>query len=308
MYRTAFPASAFVVFVLVVSADAANIYDNLRFVIIPELEVLPSESNRLFAQHFLMGENDRIDDVTVRLFRIGEPSGSLTLELWNDSEPGSPEVKLGEFGSVTDVAQIGTDAMDITFEASIGDLTRLEEYWVVLTFADAAVAIDNSIAWSAFSTAAGTNGADNALVSIDNGVSWINSPVSYFAMSVNASLTGDFDGNGTLDSEDIDELTRQSASLLHDPVYDLNEDSFVDSVDVDAWIKDLVNSWIGDANLDGEFNSTDLVALFAAGDYEDGLPMNSTWSTGDFDGDGDFGSGDLIAAFTDGGYELGNAR
>ena len=78
-----------------------------------------------------------------------------------------------------------------------------------------------------------------------------------------------------------------------------------DQQDVRKWIRALKNTWMGDTNIDGEFNSGDLVALFTAGEYEDGIPMNSNWSTGDFDGDGDFGSGDLIAAFADGGFELG---
>ena len=61
----------------------------------------------------------------------------------------------------------------------------------------------------------------------------------------------------------------------------------------------------GDADLDGEFNSGDLVAVFAAGEYEDTIPSNSTWSTGDWNGDHDFTSGDLVVAFADGGYEQG---
>jgi len=55
----------------------------------------------------------------------------------------------------------------------------------------------------------------------------------------------------------------------------------------------------------GEFNSTDLVAVFSAGQYEDTIEDNSTWATGDWNADGDFDSGDLVLAFTDGGYEQG---
>ena len=56
---------------------------------------------------------------------------------------------------------------------------------------------------------------------------------------------------------------------------------------------------------DGEFNSADLVNVFVAGEYEDELVRNSTWSTGDWNGDGEFTSGDFVVAFDDGGFELG---
>ena len=62
---------------------------------------------------------------------------------------------------------------------------------------------------------------------------------------------------------------------------------------------------MGDTNLDGEFNSRDLVRVFQVGEYEDKVLGNSTWATGDWNADADFTSGDLIAAFQDGGYEAG---
>jgi hypothetical protein len=64
---------------------------------------------------------------------------------------------------------------------------------------------------------------------------------------------------------------------------------------------------LGDADLNGSFDSTDLVQVLAFGEYEDGVELNSTWLTGDWDGDGDFTSGDLVVALADGGYEAGAA-
>ena len=66
-----------------------------------------------------------------------------------------------------------------------------------------------------------------------------------------------------------------------------------------------MNTYVGDSNLDGEFNSTDFVVVFTANEYEDGIPNNSGWAEGDWNGDGDFDSSDFVAAFTDGGYEMG---
>ena len=60
---------------------------------------------------------------------------------------------------------------------------------------------------------------------------------------------------------------------------------------------------VGDANGDGLFDSSDLVTVFQAGEYEDGIPNNSTYEEGDWNGDGEFDSGDLVLAFQGGHYE-----
>jgi hypothetical protein len=124
-----------------------------------------------------------------------------------------------------------------------------------------------------------------------------------FFLNRSANPTGDFNENGVLDGPDIDDLTGQSASQTNPAAYDLNGDALVDAADVKVWVKDLFGSWLGDANLDKEFNSTDLVDVLAAGTFE--VDVNSVWSTGDFNGDGRTNSSDLVEALADGGYELG---
>lgn len=119
------------------------------------------------------------------------------------------------------------------------------------------------------------------------------------------SVAGDFNGNGELDANDIDLLSNEAASATPDVSFDLNNDGAVDATDRTVWVKDLKRTWIGDANLDGEFNSSDFVAVFSQGKYEDGIDNNATWAEGDWNGDMDFDSGDFVAAFTDGGFELG---
>ncbi|MCA9197495.1 MAG: hypothetical protein KDA87_08155, partial [Planctomycetales bacterium] len=64
-----------------------------------------------------------------------------------------------------------------------------------------------------------------------------------------------------------------------------------------------IRSTFGDANLDNRFNSSDLVQVFEAGEYEDGIAGNSTWQTGDWNGDGEFDSSDLVFALQFAGYE-----
>ena len=88
---------------------------------------------------------------------------------------------------------------------------------------------------------------------------------------------------------------------------DLTGDSAVDVQDLRFWVNDseIAFTYFGDSNLDGEFNSGDLISVFQAGEYEDGIPLNSGWATGDWNGDAEFDSGDLVLAFQDGGYEQG---
>ena len=62
-------------------------------------------------------------------------------------------------------------------------------------------------------------------------------------------------------------------------------------------------STTGDSNLDGRFDSSDLVRIFQAGEYEDGIPFNSTWAEGDWNGDREFSTADLVFAFKYGNYD-----
>jgi hypothetical protein len=125
----------------------------------------------------------------------------------------------------------------------------------------------------------------------------------YSAAIGEGGLRGDFNADGVLTSADLDDLTTQSAAVTHPAAYDLNADALVDATDIQVWVKDLFNSWIGDADLNGEFNSGDLVSVLASGSYE--ADVDSVWSSGDFNGDGRTNSGDLVAALADGGYEAG---
>ena len=116
---------------------------------------------------------------------------------------------------------------------------------------------------------------------------------------------GDFNSDGILGIDDLDQLSVNIAAGNTDAMYDLDRSGVVNLDDRQYWVTDLKKTWIGDTNLDGAFNSNDLIAIFAAGEYEDGLTQNSTWSTGDWNGDREVDSGDIIAAFSDGGYEAG---
>ncbi len=51
-------------------------------------------------------------------------------------------------------------------------------------------------------------------------------------------------------------------------MFDVNQDGIVDELDLSDWVTTIKHTWFGDANLDGEFNSGDLVQVLAAGKYE----------------------------------------
>ncbi|MBN01768.1 MAG: hypothetical protein CMJ77_21875 [Planctomycetaceae bacterium] len=116
----------------------------------------------------------------------------------------------------------------------------------------------------------------------------------------------DFDGNGTIDVADIDMLSAAVSSGAGEARYDINQDGVVDASDIAAYVEGAcLNTYLGDANLDGQFDSTDFVVVFTAGEYEDAAAGNSTWATGDWNGDSEFNSSDFVAAFVGGGYEVG---
>ena len=120
------------------------------------------------------------------------------------------------------------------------------------------------------------------------------------------SFPGDYNVDGAVDVADID---LQSAEMKKDPAeldlakFDHNNDGMVDLADRQIWVKVFRKSWFGDANLDGEFNTSDFVKVFEAGKYE--TEEEAGWAEGDWDGSGFFDTGDFVKAFQDGGYQQG---
>ncbi|MCA9147698.1 MAG: VCBS repeat-containing protein [Planctomycetales bacterium] len=161
-------------------------------------------------------------------------------------------------------------------------------------------------------------------------------------------VAGDFDGDGDVDIIDVLNdgtsqigwfentvndpsptgqlfAPRQAISIgtrYHDRIFagDLNNDGTLDLAITASRNSNglhlLINTLspppahvIGDVNGDGVFDSSDLVLVFAAGEFEDNRIGNSSFDEGDWNGDGDFTTSDLVAAFQSGGYTAdGEAR
>jgi hypothetical protein len=115
----------------------------------------------------------------------------------------------------------------------------------------------------------------------------------------------DINQDGSCDVLDIDLLTSSIFNGTTTDLMDLNGDGAVDQTDRDVWVRDLMNTYYGDSNLDGEFTTTDLVQVLQSGQFEDSVPGNSSWASGDWSGDLEFNTSDLITAFQDGGFEQG---
>ncbi|MCA9170416.1 MAG: PEP-CTERM sorting domain-containing protein [Planctomycetales bacterium] len=115
--------------------------------------------------------------------------------------------------------------------------------------------------------------------------------------------SGDFNGDGQLTVDDIDELTAAILAGSIDAKYDVDKDGKVNGDDRATWVRTSKKTYFGDANLDGEFNTSDFVTVLGAGKYETGEA--ATWGSGDWDGDGLFSTADLVTALMDGGYEQG---
>lgn len=100
------------------------------------------------------------------------------------------------------------------------------------------------------------------------------------------TLAGDFDDDGWLTIVDIDLLSSEVLAGTNQTSFDLTEDSIVDDADRRAWVEDLAGTFFGDADLDGNVQFFDFLAL------SNSFGRPGGWAQGDFDGNGE-------VAFTD---------
>jgi hypothetical protein len=116
---------------------------------------------------------------------------------------------------------------------------------------------------------------------------------------------GDLNNDNALDLADVFVLSEAIRQGPYVAEFDWVSGGVLDQADLSYWIGEIKRTYIGDADLNGEFNSSDLVRIFTAGGYEDNIERNATWIDGDFNGDREFGTSDLVIAFQDSGYERG---
>ena len=103
------------------------------------------------------------------------------------------------------------------------------------------------------------------------------------------SVPGDFNADRMLTVDDIDLLSAETQKSEPRAWFDLTGDGTVDGNDRDFWITDLKETFVGDANLDGQVDAADLNALALSWQDDDA----TSWGHGDFNGDGLVTSTDL---------------
>ena len=116
------------------------------------------------------------------------------------------------------------------------------------------------------------------------------------------SEIGEFTGDQTVDVDDINRLCEEINSPRQSLAFDLNNDNQVDRGDLDTLVHDILKTSYGDANLDGTFDSEDIVNVFIEGRYLVPSRVPTTWEQGDWNCDGSFDPTDFVDAFIDGGY------
>ena len=112
---------------------------------------------------------------------------------------------------------------------------------------------------------------------------------------VSSSQPCDINGDGICDAADIDAM---SQNVIDGTATDADRTSLIESAGPIGF-----NTYIGDSDLNGQFDEQDIVAAFIAGKYLSGDAAG--WADGDWDGNLTFDDQDFVAAFIAGGYLAG---
>jgi hypothetical protein len=203
--------------------------------------------------------------------------------------PGLVQVRMGAIATVTDAETL--QPLDPLFFRTVDQLFDELQNAIDNSADDIQAEFDNTIGYP-------------TSIRIDFDLFIADEELIYSARDLHVvEKLGDFNRNGLLDVDDLDSLTTAIATGNADVRFDIDQSGVVDLQDRAFWIKDLKHTWIGDANLSGEFTSGDLIDVLAAGTYE--ADVAAGWAAGDFNGDSRFNSSDLVDALADGGYEQG---
>ena len=120
------------------------------------------------------------------------------------------------------------------------------------------------------------------------------------------SMVGcDFENPRPCAGDFIDQLAAAVRNNDQSHEYDFDSNGEVNARDLVHYVEKELDTFIGDSNLDGEFNSADIVHVMRIAEYEDEVSGNSGWVSGDWNGNGDFESDDWVFALSKGNYEQG---
>lgn len=84
------------------------------------------------AQKFVPSVTAKITRATLKLAKVGSPTGNIWIEVYSDNA-GLPDTLLGNISALVDVSTISSSATDINFDWSDGPLlTNGTSYWLVI--------------------------------------------------------------------------------------------------------------------------------------------------------------------------------
>ncbi|MBJ42603.1 MAG: hypothetical protein CMJ80_04825, partial [Planctomycetaceae bacterium] len=105
----------------------------------------------------------------------------------------------------------------------------------------------------------------------------------------------DVNGDGTCDAADIDAM---SQNVIDGTASAADRNALIQGASPDGF-----NTYLGDSDLNGQFDEQDIVAAFIDGKYLSGDAAG--WAQGDWDGNLQFDEQDFVQAFIAGGYLAG---
>jgi sugar lactone lactonase YvrE len=142
----------------------------------------------------------------------------------------------------------------------------------------------------------------------DGAAELVESPREIAGVIIHQNITptevvpGDINQDGSLDVVDVDQFCLALFSGEVDSRLDVSGDQQVTLADFEYLVEQLAHLKYGDANLDGDFDSSDLLRVLQRGHYEDGVPANSGWRDGDWNCDREFSTADLVVTLQHGNY------
>jgi hypothetical protein len=224
-------------------------------------------------------------------------AGESMFLMYNNDASAANEFNISSLGNfATPLDTDGAYAIQFYFQTSFGvganiaDFLQFSEGGVDNSRADARSSIAEGIVWSDQNAWVSVSDS-TATISLNAGAetSEVNSPGDY---TVTNALTGDFDGDGAVDVDDIDAFRGNidSAATGDLAELDLDEDGVVTLEDHAILVTQLVQTSnaltgtsLGDANLDGVTNVLG-DAFTLVGNL--GTTSGASWADGDLNADG----------------------
>lgn len=137
------------------------------------------------AQNFTAPTNFLVTTISIKIYRVGSPSGVNALTLYTVDSNGHPDQVIDSFGVATASLTTNTDGAWVSFTITGANLVAGTQYAIRLTGGDSAGA---SLGWR-YDNADATYAGGVRLHSTDNGANWVNQTGDDLMFRVNGTVT-----------------------------------------------------------------------------------------------------------------------